>query len=83
MKMTLPTAKDKFDVSITVKCLQVLQKVVELKPATLNDEQIKMLINLIHYPSQSVKEEVANFLLIISEEFDDANSLLEIQKYNP
>ena len=42
-----------------------------------------MLFNLVHYPSQLVKEEVAKLLLLTSSEFDDANSLLEIQKLNP
>jgi len=41
-----------------------------------------MLLNLVHYQNQSVKEEVANLLLIVSDEFDDSNSLLELQKLN-
>ncbi len=42
-----------------------------------------MLFNLVHYPSQPVKEEVAKLLLLNSKEFDDAHSLLELQKINP
>lgn len=43
-----------------------------------------MLFNLVHYPNQVIKEEVARLLLQVSTEFDDAaNSLLELQKINP
>ncbi len=43
-----------------------------------------MLFNLVHYPNQAIKEEVARLLLQVSTEFDDAaNSLLELQKINP
>lgn len=42
-----------------------------------------MLFNLVHFNNQSVKEEIAKLLLTVSAEFDDQNSLLELQKINP
>lgn len=38
-----------------------------------------MIINLIHYPSNTVKEEIVNLLLLFIEDTD----LMEIQKLNP
>ena len=53
---------------------------VEMIPGIYNQEHLQMLLNLVHYQNQSVKEEVANLLLIVSDEFDDSNTLLELQK---
>ena len=56
---------------------------IELNPGIFVKHHLQMLFNLVHYPSQPVKEEVAKLLLLNSTEFDDANSLLELQKINP
>jgi hypothetical protein len=42
-----------------------------------------MLFNLVHFPNQTIKEDVAKLLMIQSDDFDDQNSLLELQKINP
>jgi hypothetical protein len=36
----------------------------------------------VHYPNQAIKEEAAALLLTCSSEFEEANSLLELQKIN-
>jgi len=56
---------------------------IELNPGIFSKTHLQMLFNLVHYPSQPVKEEVAKLLLLNSKEFDDAHSLLELQKINP
>lgn len=42
-----------------------------------------MIFNLVHYPNQAVREDVAKLIMTLSTEFDDQNSLLELQKINP
>jgi hypothetical protein len=37
-----------------------------------------MLFNLVHFNSYAVKEDISKLLLIVSKEFDDENSLLEV-----
>lgn len=40
-----------------------------------------MIINMVHFPQQSIKEEVANMLMLVYG--DKEESLLEIEKLNP
>ena len=42
-----------------------------------------MLANLVHFRHQQVKEEVGEILLVLSDEFDESETLLELQKINP
>jgi hypothetical protein len=49
-----------------------------LIPNFFNKEQIQVFINLIHFPSSAMKEEVANLLMIVSPEFEDDTELMEI-----
>lgn len=39
---------------------------------------MQMVTNMVHLPTQNIKEEIGNLLLIVSSEFDDEHSLLEI-----
>jgi len=48
----------------------------------LDEDCITKIINLIHFPDKKIKEEVGNFMLLLSDEIDDPSSLLEIQKFN-
>ena len=58
----------------------MIEKILETMPegSVFNKEQLKMLTNLIHFPSQAIKEEIANILMIISPDFDSSSSLMEI-----
>jgi hypothetical protein len=58
----------------------VIAKGLEYKPDLLSQEYLQVLFNIVHHHSLPVKEEVANLILIHSQEFDDQNSLLEFQK---
>ncbi len=68
------------DTQVPVKCLQLIQKIIQVIPGLFNSEQIQTFISLIHFPHQGIKEEVANLLMIVSSQFDDETSLMEIQK---
>jgi hypothetical protein len=52
-------------------------------PGIFSGEHLKLLVNLIHFPSLNVKEEIAHLLLIISGEFGEGENddhLMEIQR---
>lgn len=70
------------DVITTTRALQVIQRLIELNPGVYARHHLQMLFNLAHFPNQAVKEDVARLLLTHSSEFDDQNSLLELQKIN-
>lgn len=79
LKMAIPGANSTADLASIQKALQVIQKLIELNPGVFVKHQLQMLFNLVHYPNQVIKEEVARLLLQVSTEFDDAaNSLLEL-----
>lgn len=42
-----------------------------------------MISNLVHYKNQSVREEIGEYLLTISDEFEDDAKLLDLQKISP
>lgn len=51
---------------------------VEVVPDIYNHEHLQMLLNLVHYQNQSVREEAGGLLMVVSNEFDDSNSLMEL-----
>lgn len=55
---------------------------VEANPKIYNEEHLKALLGLIHSNHISIKEEIANLILILSDEFDRAFTLMEIQRVN-
>jgi hypothetical protein len=56
-----------------IKALSFINRMVEIKPDIYNENQLQMLKNLVHYPQQSVKEEVGELLISLSEEFEDSS----------
>lgn len=48
-----------------------------------NNEHKQMISNLVHYKNQSVREEIGEYLLTISDEFEDDAKLLDLQKISP
>lgn len=76
-KLALPRQKQN-DVGMMTRALQLLRHFLKVKPDSLAKEFLQMVRNLVHYPAQSVKEEVGEILLTLSEEFDDSSSLLEL-----
>ena len=47
----------------------------------VSEHQVSDMVNLIHLPSQPIKEEIANILLTLSDEFNNPQDLFEIQKF--
>jgi hypothetical protein len=62
-----------------------MERVVSLFPKALATESIKSIANSIRWfkNHNSVRDEAANFLLSVCSDFDDAKSLLEIEKILP
>jgi hypothetical protein len=73
--MAIPTPSP--DVATISRALQVIQRMLELTPGVYGMHNLQMLFNLVHFPHQTVKEDVAKLLLTKSVEFDDQNALLE------
>jgi hypothetical protein len=42
-----------------------------------------LIFNLVHFPNQVIREDAVKLMMVVSSEFDDQNSLLELQKLNP
>eukprot|EP00347_Sterkiella_histriomuscorum_P012679 403367644 len=81
-KLAIPTEKHQ-DTTIILKALQLIQKMILLIPDIYNKDHTQMLANLVHFRHQQVKEEVGEILLVLSDEFDESETLLELQKINP
>ena len=67
-----------------LKSLQIIQKMLELIPAEdiLDKNHTQKICNLVNFPDKKIKEEVGNFIILLSDKIDDVSSLLEIQKFN-
>ena len=63
-----------------VKTIQILTSMVSLFPKCLTTDSIRHVSSCVHNGSAVIRDEAANFLLTICNDFDDANSLLAIQK---
>ena len=48
----------------------------------LDQDCITKITNLVHFPDRKIKEEVGQFMILLSDEIDDPASLLEVQKFN-
>lgn len=72
------------DPNVMLKALQVVVKMVQIIPEghLLDEDSLQKITNLVHYPDRRIKEEVGQLLLLISDEFDDPSTLLEVQKFN-
>ena len=68
------------DPNVMLKALQVVVKMVQIIPEDnlLDQDILQKITTLVHYPDRRIKEEVGQLLLLISEEFDDPSTLLEI-----
>ena len=51
---------------------------IEINPNVYTKDQLRMLLNLVHFPIPSVKEEVANLMIIVCDEFEDERQLMEV-----
>eukprot|EP00347_Sterkiella_histriomuscorum_P011916 403370605 len=81
-KLAIPSEKHQ-DTTIIIKALQLIQKMIQLIPDIYSKDHTQMLANLVHFRHQQVKEEVGEILLVLSDEFDESETLLELQKINP
>lgn len=79
--MAIPNSNS--DAATISRALQVIQRLLELNPGIYAKHNLQMIFNLVHYPNQAVREDVAKLIMTLSTEFDDQNSLLELQKINP
>ena len=67
-----------------MRAIQILERIATLFPKALAAESIKNIANCIRFKiHQQVRDEAANFLLSVCSDFDDAKSLLEIEKVQP
>ena len=57
-----------------------MTSMVGLFPKCLATDSIRHVSSCVHNGSPAIRDEAANFLLTICSDFDDANSLLGIQK---
>ena len=80
MSRILPSHAAQKDAQIVVKTIQIMISMVNLFPKCLARESIKHVANCVHNGSPAIRHEAANFLLAICSDFDDANSLLAIEK---
>lgn len=57
---------------------------VEIIPADeiLEEDSITKITNLVNFPDKKIKEEVGQFMILMSDEIDDPAAILEIQKFN-
>jgi hypothetical protein len=65
------------------KSLQIIQRLIELQPGLFSKSQLQLIFNLVHFPNQVIREDAVKLMMVVSSEFDDQNSLLELQKLNP
>lgn len=67
-----------------VRCIQIMERMANLFPKSLAQESIKSIANCIKFKTHTqVHDEAANFLLSVCSDFDDAKSLLPIEKLLP
>lgn len=58
-------------------------KMLEIIPeSVLDQENIEKITKLVSFPDKKVREEVGQFLMVISDEIDDPSSIMEIQRFN-
>ena len=81
--MANPSSDNHFDVQQPIRVIKVIQTLIRKIPGFITKEQLKAILKLIHIPSLSLKEEVGELLLELTNEFTDENKLMEIQRYNP
>lgn len=60
--------------------IPVLSCMASFFPATLTEQAKKQISSSIYCADNQIRDEAANFLLSVCSDFDDQNSLLEIQK---
>ena len=67
-----------------LKAIQVLEKMLEIIPEEdiLDQDCISKITNLVHFQDRKIKEEVGQFMILLSDQLDDPSQLLEIQKFN-
>jgi hypothetical protein len=63
---------------MAIKALQIVAKGISIIPDLFNQDMLQSLMNLVHSQNMSIREEVGDLLLALSDEFDDQNSLLEL-----
>jgi hypothetical protein len=76
----LPSQASQKDAQIVVKTIQIMSSMVCLFKTCLAKDSIKHICSCVNSGHPAIRDEAANFLLNICSDFDDANSLLEIQK---
>ena len=56
-----------------LKAIQVLEKMLEIIPQEdiLEKDSISKITNLVHFPDRKIKEEVGQFMILLSDELED------------
>ena len=80
MSRILPSNAAQKDAQIVVKTIQIMTSMVSLFPKCLTGDSIRHISSCVHNGSPAIRDEAANFLLTTCSDFDDANSMLAIQK---
>src|SRR3569833_519239 len=81
--MANPSSDKHFDVQEPIRVNKVMRTMIRKIPGFFTKEQLKAILKLIDFPSLSLKEEVGELLLQLTNKFTDENMLMEIQKYIP
>ena len=60
--------------------ISVLQTMAQIFPSSISEQAKKQISSSVHSSDAQVRDEAAKFILNICSDFDDSNSLLEVQK---
>ena len=79
MMLAMPTLENLTN-KTSASAIQLLQCMANFFPNAMSEQAKKQIASCIHSGDAQVRDEAANFLLSVCSDFDDAKSLLEVQK---
>ena len=80
----VPSTETLADPGQIVRSIQILERIATFFPKALATESIRTIANCVRFKTHAqVRDEAANFLLSVCSDFDDAKSLLELERALP